>query len=54
MTSSKGMIGCAVIVLLFCWSASGLTLSSHEQVYKAEDFVKGHTQILNACYKALP
>ena len=54
MIASKTSAGCAVIMLLLLSSASALTLTHEDVSYPAADYVKGHTQILNACYKALP
>jgi hypothetical protein len=58
MMVSKTSSGCAVILLLLLSSASALTLT-HEDApaanpYTSDQFVKGHTQVLNACFKEIP
>jgi len=54
MTASKSIFGCAVILFLLASAASAISLTSHAQTYTAFDYVKGHKQVLNPCYKALP
>lgn len=52
MNASRNLIGCAVIFFFLASSVVTLSLSSH--TYSSADYVRGHSQILNPCYKALP
>jgi hypothetical protein len=52
MNSSRNLIGCAVIFLFL--ASTVVTLSLASQAYKSADYVRGHNQVLNPCFKELP